>query len=86
MATETKKSAITYTDRGQPYPYADSVFAGTVEAETEAEARAILANMRFVESLPDRVDAENWHMPYLERFKLVREGVWHFRVIERYAG
>jgi hypothetical protein len=77
---------IAYTESGQPYPYADRVYAGTVQADTADEARQHLARARCVGEIREYQDSENWHMPYFREFSQVSPGVWKFRIIEAYTG
>lgn len=84
MATAT--NGITITRSGQPYPYADREYEGTIEAGSEPEARQRLAKMRSVDTILDRQDPEEWHMPYFREFKLVAPSVWQFKITEAYTG
>ena len=77
---------IELTQNGQPRPYADSIYEGTVIAESEEEARSKLAEMRFVASIRDKRDKEIWYAPYFTEFKQVESGKWKFRIIEEYTG
>ncbi len=81
-----KDESIKLTQGGQFRPYADSVFAGTVTAETEADARAKLAKMREVDEIFDRQHPEKWSFPYFTRFAQVEPNKWEFRIVEEYTG
>lgn len=84
MATGTRQIRLTQT--GQPHPYADLEYAGTVEAASEQEARSKLAKMRGVDMIHDRQQPEDWHLPYFQRFAQVANGVWDFWITEAYTG
>jgi hypothetical protein len=81
-----ERDGIKLTQCGQLGPYQDSVYAGTVTAESEEEARSKLAKMRFVGTILDRQDAENWHRPYFTRFAKSGEREWTFRIVQEYTG
>lgn len=80
------KDGIELTQCGQPRSYADSVYAGTVEAASESEAREKLAKMRHVPAIRDKQDKEHWSSPYFTEFTMTEEGKWRFRIIEEYTG
>ncbi len=78
---------IKLTQCGQARPYADSIYAGTVQADTEQQARDDLQKMRGG-NLPiyDKQDKENWHMPYFTEFREIEPGLWKFCIVEEYTG
>lgn len=67
------ENGITLTQCGQPWPYADSIYAGTVVAESEEDAVSNLSQMRNVKNIPMSKDQVNWHSPYFERFEKTGE-------------
>lgn len=79
-------NGISLTQCGQPHPYADLAYAGTVEADSEPQARERLAKMRSVDTILDQQDAENWHMPYFREFVMIAPSVWQFWITEAYTG
>jgi len=83
---ENSRNGIELTQCGQQRPYADSVYAGTIEAASEADARAKLAAMRSVALILDHQDKERWSMPYFSLFRQVKPGKWAFRIVEEYTG
>lgn len=85
--TNRNIEGLEMTQAGQPYPYKDSIYAGTIEAENEENARDKLKRMKG-ESRPlqDKQDKENWHWPYLDEFEKVEDGKWRFKIIEAYTG
>jgi hypothetical protein len=77
---------IKLTQCGQPRPYADSIFAGTVEAQSEEEARKKLASMRHTTEILDKQSPEEWSRPYFTSFRQAGPGEWAFRIVEEYTG
>jgi hypothetical protein len=78
-------SSAVGTQCGQPRAYADSIYAGTVWADSEQEAREKLAKMRYTEIL-DKQDKERWHLPYFTKFRAVKPREWEFSITEEYTG
>jgi hypothetical protein len=82
-----KDSSILLTQCGQAGPYQDSVYAGTVIADNEQDARAKLQAMRQVrEPIFDKQDAERWSFPYFTEFRQIEPHKWKFRIVEEYTG
>ena len=83
----SKNNRIKTTQYGQPRPYADSVYAGTIHAESEQQARDDLQLMRGASKpiLDDR-KGESWSRPYFTEFKEIEPGLWKFRIVEEYTG
>lgn len=84
MAMNTN-NGIELTQCGQPRHYADSIYAGTVTAESEAEAREKLTKMRGVREILDRQDKDRWSCPYFTEFDQVEPGKWKFHIVEEYT-
>jgi len=83
----TMKNAIELTRAGQSAPYKDSVYAGTVTATSEAEARAKLAEMRHCETILDKQDkGDRWSSPYFTKFAEIETGRWEFIIVEKFTG
>lgn len=78
-------SKINYTQTGQAGPYKDSIYAGTIEARSEREARAILAKTRGVPAIHNDSDPVKWFEPYFREFKKIGNGVWKFTIIEAFT-
>lgn len=76
---------IDLTRCGQPRPYADSVWEGTVTANSEQAARDKLAEMLYGEVILDRQDKEFWSRPYFTRFTRIEDGKWEFRIVEEFT-
>ena len=81
-----EKDGIELTQCGQPRPYADSVYAGTVKAESEQEAKEKLAKMRHRKAILEKQDEVAWSSPYFTQFVKIDEGKWKFTIIEEYTG
>ena len=75
---------INFTHVGQAGPYRDSIYAGTIEANSEREARKVLAANRGVKVINDE-QTVNWWEPYFREFKLIRPGVWKFSIVEAFT-
>lgn len=87
MATATRTDGIELTRCGQSRPYQDSVYAGTLVATDEAEARQKLAAMRHTKVILDKQDkGENWSSPYFTKFNAIGDGKWEFTIVEEYTG
>lgn len=71
---------------GQPGPYQDSVYAGTVTAESEEEAKKKLAALRLVPEIFAKQDSEKWSRPYFTKFAKAGDNTWEFRIVEEYTG
>ena len=82
----TQDNGIELTQCGQQGAYADSVYAGTVLAESEEDARSKLAKMRHAPLILDKQDREQWHRPYFTKFRESAPGKWEFRIVEEYTG
>lgn len=80
--------SIQLTQCGQPRAYADSIFAGSVWAESEAEAREKLQAMRgTTKPILDRQGkGDEWSRAYFTKFHHVGSGKWEFRIVEEYTG
>ena len=76
---------IELTQCGQPRPYADSIYAGTVIAETEEDARRRLAKLLHTDKILDKQSAE-WWRPYFTRFEKTEDNTWKFRIVREYTG
>ena len=85
MAT-IEEMGIELTQAGQPRPYADSVYAGTVKADTKEEARTVLSTWQRVETIPDRQDKEKWSWPYFTKLRERETGLWEFTFVKEYTG
>jgi len=81
-----ERDGIKLTQCGQLGPHQDSVYAGTVTAESEEDARRKLAKMRFVDAIFDTQDKDKWSFPYFTRFEKTGEHEWTFRIVEEYTG
>ena len=79
-------STVIVDNEGAPWPYADSIYAGTVVAESEEDAVSNLSQMRNVKNIPMSKDQVNWHSPYFERFEKTGENEWEFKIIEEFTG
>ena len=77
---------ITLKQCGQPRPYADSVYSGTVTAESEEEAKGKLALMRHVKAIFPKQDPIRWSSPYFRSWHQIDETTWEFVIIEEYTG
>ena len=82
----TIANGIEFTQCGQPRPYADSIYAGVVTADSEDDARAKLAKMRGREAIFDKQDRDRWSHPYFTTFSLIEPGKWRFHIVEEYTG
>ena len=80
------KHGIDLTQCGQLRPYADSEYAGTVDAKSEEDAKAKLAAWCQVDRIFDKRSRENWAAPYFKFFRLDEPGRWQFRIVEEYTG
>ncbi len=82
-----REDGIALTRCGQLRPYQDSVYAGTVDARNEAEARAKLAAMRHAKVILDKQGGgEQWSSPYFTQFAADGDGRWKFTIVEEYTG
>lgn len=78
---------LNITQCGQPRPYADSIYEGTVEAAHEREAREALQKMRYrIKPIYDKQDKKDWAHPYFVYFKEISPHLWAFKIIEAYTG
>ena len=78
---------IDLTQSGQPRPYADSVDAGTVVADSEEEAREKLAKLCGVSKILGKQDkGSDWSCPYFSLFREDGPGKWQFRIIHEFTG
>lgn len=82
----TTSEGIQLTQCGQPRPYSDSIYAGTITAESEQVARERLAKMRHCKEILNCQSKERWSSPYFTEFIDVSPGKWRFRIIEEYTG
>lgn len=74
---------ITLTQSGQLRPYGDSIFAGTVEADSEQEARDKLQKLRQSPNpIADKGHQGCWALAYIDELTEVSKGKWKFRIIE----
>lgn len=69
---------ITYTQAGQPRPYADSVYRGHVTADSRQEAVETLSTA-FRHDLEG--EEQEWHHPRLESLSEASNGLWAFHII-----
>lgn len=78
---------IKLTQSGQSRPYGNSIYEGTIQADTEQQARNDLQQMRG-RNIPiyNKQDKENWHCPYFTEFREIEPGLWKFRIVEEYTG
>jgi hypothetical protein len=81
MPTATK-DGITLTHCGQQRRYGDSIYAGTVEAATEAEAKEKLAKMRGVKEILPAYDNVKWSSAHFTVFAKLEDGKWRFKIVE----
>ena len=80
---------ITFTQAGQLRPYGDSIYAGTVKAATEQEARDELQKGRgYNRPILDKQAKElgECFRPYFTVFKEIEPGIWKFSITEAYTG
>ena len=79
---------------GQPRPYADHIFSGTltilapIEEDERLQVRRYLAKMRYDKNdkpVPMRTDPHEWHQTYCTRLERVSPGVWAFSLTEAYT-
>lgn len=76
---------ITWTQQGQPRPYADSIFAGTVTAESEADARVLIVKARYNNPIYNIGEPCEWWQSRFTKFKMVESGKWEFSVTQPYT-
>jgi hypothetical protein len=79
---------ITFTQVGQLRPYGDSIYAGTVKAATEQEARDALQKSRGGNRpILDKQAKEfgECFRPYFTLFKEIEPGIWKFSITEIYT-
>jgi hypothetical protein len=83
-----KDNGIKLTQCGQPRPYADSIYAGTVTAESEQEARDKLQEMRGTTRpiLDKQGGGDDWSRSYFTKFRKSGESVWEFSITQPYTG
>ena len=75
------KHGIDLTQCGQPRAYADSEYVGTVEAESEEEAREKLVTMcHGAEILEKRSQGDDWHKHFFREFQITSPGIWKFHI------
>ncbi len=74
---------VTYTQEGQQHPYGDSIYAGTIAAETKEEARELLEESRDEHQrlLDKRGQGEDWWKTFLDRLEPDGPGQFAFRFI-----
>ena len=81
-----KIEGIVLNQCGQPRPYADSIYSGTVTAESEEEAKGKLASMRHVPEILPKQDSVRWSCPYFRSWRKINETTWGFVIVEEYTG
>lgn len=79
-------SDIEYTQRGQSHSYGDSIYAGTVKASSEEEAREKLEEAREVSKIYYKDQDRPWHCLYFARLEKVAENTWKFKIVRPYTG
>ena len=84
----SKNPNIKLIQCGQERAYGDSIYAGTIRAESEQQARDGLQEMRGTNKpILDKQDrGHEWSRPYFTEFREVEPGLWKFRIVEEYTG
>ena len=79
--------SITLTQSGQSRAYGDTIYAGTVVAQSEEEARAKLQAMRGLNKpIYDKQDKDDWAFPYFKRLTKAGDNEWAFVIVREYTG
>ena len=76
---------ITWKQSGQPRPYADHIYSGTITADSESDVR-----VELTAAIRDRIynidEAYPWHAPHFTQLKLVSPNTWEFIIERAYTG
>lgn len=77
---------IIYTQCGQPRPYADSIFIGTIQANSEQEAKDELQKNRdCVTPFKNKDEKREWWEIYFTELSEIEPGLWRFKFITLYT-
>lgn len=76
---------VEFTKSGQPRPYADHEYVGTVKAQDEREAKEKLKSY-FSGVIHQNWSREKWWEPFFKEFSQHSAGVWKFHVCKQYTG